>query len=221
MNNFSSNQQLFFILKRKTYRENQYLLDIFSENQGKMRAIATTPKINNYRNHDLLSPFHQLSGIFWQKNELAQIRNVEIDKMQNINKKLYLNACYMNELLISILPDNIALPEIFNFYQNHIANPDEIALRQLELQLILELDLFPEMNEKANYYRINYQQNPPCFVQSDQGFAYDDLINLQQGIIPNNPKIKIILQTIIKISTNQQLNKTRKTALALQKLLQN
>lgn len=210
----------FFILKRAPYRENQYLLDIFSASQGKLRASAYIARIKQYRNHDALSPFHLLTGELKQKNDWITLQQVEIHTRCHLTGQSYLNACYINELLLQLLPPHFPTPSLFEHYQHCIHQPDALALRTIELALITELDCLPEIQETSEYYYLDQSQEPARFIPATQGYPRAALLALKNGQLPDNfHDTRNLLQTILATLPQSKTLRTKNASLSLHHLL--
>lgn len=208
-----------YVLKRHPYRENHYLLDLYTADYGRFRATARLAKQKTHRMTDLLAPFHQLQIDGQRKQELATLFSSTIIRPANIPAPLLLNACYLNELILSHLPPDYADAAIYTAYQRAIAHPQPHALRQMEQALLHHLYQTPECHGTSAHYRITSGEHGAEFVAAANGYPAE-LIHpfLQETDISAHPLSRHLLQTLLALQHHGE-TRTRETATALQKLL--
>lgn len=209
-----------YILKRHPYREHHYLLDVFTAEHGRFRASARLPKQKTYRMTDLLAPFHRLHIDGQRKHDLATIWSSHIAAAPAFAPALLLNACYLNELILTHLPQDYADEDIYRTYRETIAAPHPHALRQMEQQLLNSLYQLPDHPEAAPAYRIHSGEYGPYFAPTQQSGYSAELICafLNHDDISNHPHSKPLLQTLLKLHQSGTAH-TLQTATALKQLL--
>lgn len=209
-----------YILKRHPYREHHYLLDVFTAEHGRFRASARLAKQKTYRMTDLLAPFHRLHIDGQRKSELATIFASHIAAAPSFPPSLLLNACYINELILTHLPIDYADADIYAAYRQSIADPHPENLRRMEQSLLQNLYQLPDQPEAGSAYRIHTGEYGPFFAPTLREGYPAELIKdlLQERDISSHPHSKSLLQTLLKL--HQQGNDhTFQTATALKNLL--
>lgn len=211
-----------YILKRQPYRENHYLLDVFTAEHGRFRASARLAKQKTYRMTDLLAPFHCLHIDGQRKHELATIWSSHIVASPVFTPNLMLNACYLNELILTHLPQDYPDEALYTTYRLAIADPQPHTLRHMEQQLLHHLYELPEPPEPAPAYRIHSGEHAPVFIPARQDGYPAELIDnfLENMDISAHPHSKSLLQTLLKLHQSGAAH-TLHTATALKKLLKN
>lgn len=209
-----------YILKRHPYRENHYLLDVFTAEHGRFRASARLPKQKSYRMTDLLAPFHRLHIDGSRKHDLATIVASHIASPPAFPPSMLLNACYLNELILTHLPPDYSDTAIYATYRQALENPQTISLRRLEQQLLQQLYQLPDCPEGGASYRITNGEHGPFFTPTlREGYPaglIDDLLHGRD--ISAHPLSQHLLQTLLRLH-QQGSDHTRHTAAALKKLL--
>lgn len=209
------------ILKRHPYRENHYLLDIFTEEYGRFRAVARLHKQKNYRMTDHWAPFHCLSISGQRKRDLASVWESHISRPHRLSPALLMNASYANELILTHLPADYSDSHLYTVYRDTIAAPAPAALRQLEHALLAQLYPMPELAETAIAYRIHHGDYGLAFTPATGNGYPADLIHafIAGEDTSRHPLCKSLQQTLLRLYQHDS-GKTRHTASALHKLLQ-
>ncbi len=133
-----------YLLHKKAYRETSYLLEVFSENYGRIGLVAKGAATRKSLNRTL-QPFMPLLMSWSGRGELGNLTNTEPDGVQILlsGDKLF-SGYYVNELLIRLLHRHDPHQKLFRIYQyilREIADTTnlESVLRQFEKRLLEEL----------------------------------------------------------------------------------
>ncbi|MBT4804108.1 MAG: DNA repair protein RecO [Legionellales bacterium] len=151
-----------FILHRKQYRENSYIIDIFSKNHGKIKAITRGIAKNKKA---LIQPFTPCYISWSIKTDLASVSSIEARGIspQLVDRKL-LCAFYINELIMKAIPSSDPHPDLFLAYENSLSalvNNDHvnIPLRIFEKILLDEIGYgLPLIDIKQDKNRANWYE---------------------------------------------------------------
>ena len=132
-----------FILHQRPYRENSLLLDIFSEQFGRISLVARGSRQNKRGQSGLLQLYQPLLLSWYGQKELCTLTACEADGPRFILKaESALCGLYLNELLVRFLPiTEIDSSRLFNNYKQALdalqsANHNEITLRLFEKYLL-------------------------------------------------------------------------------------
>jgi len=176
-----SNKQLEqhgFVLHSRPFKENQQLVELLTEDEGKVSALVYVGQSKRSIKKGMIQPFLPLKLTFKDKgNSLKRITQVEASaKSYPLSKNSLYSAFYVNELLVRLLNNDIVCEDLFNQYQSTLSALSEnlpIApqLRQFELCLLAELglsfDFSPVINENSNnvagFYYIAEQGFIPAY----------------------------------------------------------
>lgn len=172
-----------FVLHYRPFKENQLLVDLLTETEGKISALVFVGQSNRSIKKGLIQPFVPLICSFKDNNTtLKQIVSVETSAQSYALTKDYLfSGFYLNELLFRLLNNDIACEDLFKHYQSTLCSlskclPIAAQLRNFELSLLselgLSLDFSPVLNE-VNDKVVGY------YYEAEQGFvpAYDYSVN--------------------------------------------
>lgn len=134
-----------YLLHAKAYRETSALLDFFTRDRGRQRALARGIRRPGARQRDLMRPFQPLE-IGWQGGgELKTLSQGEATAPSwPLQGRPLWCGLYVNELLSLLLPADQATPRLFAYYAltlEQLADPEmeEAALRLFERRLLEEI----------------------------------------------------------------------------------
>ena len=134
-----------YILHTRAYRDTSLLVDVFSENYGKLSLIAKGARKPKQYQRYLLQPFIPLF-ISWQgKSSLKTLTAIEASTQPvELHSRFLYSGLYLNELLNYVLPSNDPSPEVFQLYATALEQLAhqvdlESCLRQFEFSLLVEL----------------------------------------------------------------------------------
>lgn len=169
---------------------------------------------------DLFAPFHCLQIDGQRKTDLATLFASHIITTPTFPPSLLLNACYLNELILTHLPIDYTEPHLYATYRSAIIHPDAQQLRRMEQHILQNLYQLPDYPESGSAYRIHTGEHGPFFAPTlREGYPaelIDDL--LHERDISAHPHSKSLLQTLLKLH-QQGSGHTLHTATALKKLL--
>jgi len=154
-------EQHAFVLHSKPFQENQQLVEILTEYEGKVSALVYVGQSKRSIKKGMLQPFLPLKFTFNNKGSgLKRITQVEaIANSYSLVKNSLYSGFYINELLVRLLNNDIVCEALFKQYQLTVSALSEnlpIApqLRQFELSLLAELglsfDFSPVFNEDSD-----------------------------------------------------------------------
>lgn len=163
-----------FILHKRAFRETSLLLDVFSEQHGRVSLIVKGAR-QNKRSQIALYELYQPLLISWlDHGELHTLTVAETHAPRYILKgESALCGLYINELMVKLLPLHGAEPELFSAYQNALESLQqvdsiELALRLFEKRLLTNLGYGLVLDrEFDNGQLIDEQQQ--YYYQADAG----------------------------------------------------
>lgn len=135
-----------WLLHARPYRDTSLILDLFTQNQGRISAVArgarAQGKGRSVSKRSLLQPFVPLQVSLGGRGELRTLGMVEaLTAGIPLAGERLLSALYVNELLVRLLPLHENEMQIFSSYGallQALAGQDELEplLRNFELQLL-------------------------------------------------------------------------------------
>ncbi len=158
-----------FILHHRSYRETSLLLDVLTQEHGRISLIARGVRTNRSTTRSLLQPFRPLV-ISWQgKTELMTLRTVEpLGIPIALHGECLLSGFYLNELLMRLVQKHDPHPQLYTIYHSTLLELQQTRLEQKYLRLF-EKKLLDELG-----YGLQLQQTIPDgkAFQADQLYRF-------------------------------------------------
>lgn len=141
-----------YFLHQAPYRDNSALVQLFTQKNGKVSFIINGITSKKNTKKAFLQPCRELTISYQLKPGLSKLTSIEFSqqprKVPSIEQFMFYQ--YANELLLSILPQQLASPSLFTDYQeciNRLAHQQpHNALRHIELALIILFSGIPTLN---------------------------------------------------------------------------
>lgn len=125
-----------FILHQRPYRETSLLLDVFSQQFGRVSLIAKGVRKQKRSQMGLYQLYQPLLMSWLGRGELFTLTTAEADAPRYILKaESALCGLYINELMVKLLPLHEADHGIFSAYQNALESLQDRANTALTLRL--------------------------------------------------------------------------------------
>lgn len=134
-----------FVLHQRPFRETSIIMDVLSRDHGRISVIAKGSKQGKKSQSALLQPYQPLLMSWLGRSELQTLTAVEADgPAYLLQSKAALCGLYVNELMVKLLPQGEAEPELFAAYQQVLyrlqeSNDHEVILRLFEKKLLSHL----------------------------------------------------------------------------------
>lgn len=156
-----------YVLHRRPYRETSFLVELFTQQHGRLAVVARGVRKARSATQGLLQPFTPLLVSWSGKGELMTLTDVELGgEAIPLQGECLFAGFYLNELLIGLLQKWDAHPQLYTFYQATLValqktpTLEQKSLRIFEKYLLDELGyaLFPavgseDLFELDKYYR--------------------------------------------------------------------
>lgn len=131
-----------YVLHGRAYRESSQLLEIFTRDHGRIGAVARGARGPKSKLRNVLQPFRPLLVSYSQRRELATLTGADqvAAPPQLMGEALYCGL-YINELMIRLMHRGDPHPEVFERYQQTLAqltgdSPVQPSLRLFEKHLL-------------------------------------------------------------------------------------
>ncbi len=140
-------EQNAFVLHSRPYKENQLIVDLFTESFGKIAVFVFVGQSKRSIKKGLIQPFLPLKVILKHQGNLKKIHLVEAAGQSiPLKKESLFSGFYLNELLIRLLTEQIACQPLFKEYHSTLQSLALVkdmapSLRIFELSLLDELGL--------------------------------------------------------------------------------
>lgn len=182
-----------YVLHRRAYRETSFLVDILTQEYGRLTVIAKGVRQAKSASAGLLQPFQPLLISWVGRGELMTLTDVELKGgAVRLQGDCLFAGFYLNELIMALLQRFDPHAVIFNAYVKTMlalqdAPLNERALRSFEKKLLEELGygllrqsdtLMQNALQDDKYYRFVPEQG---FVLSELGDSIKTKANLFSG----------------------------------------
>jgi DNA repair protein RecO (recombination protein O) len=154
-----------FVLHSRPYRDTSLLIEVLTENYGRLSILAQGVRSLRSRKNGLLVPFLPLLLSFSGKTNLQTLRHVEASGLSyNLVGKDLISGFYLNELLVKLLPQHIPYPNIFQIYNYTLAelvNSEnlELTLRIFEKCLLMHLGYGLQLDRTVDNEEVLAEEN--------------------------------------------------------------
>lgn len=145
-----------YVLHSRPFRDTSLLVDVLTRDYGRVSLIARGQRQARQKNRRPLQPFVPLL-LSWQgRSDLKTLTSAENSAAGVFLTGHYLySGLYANELIMRLLPQGDAHPEIFAIYQHlltQLATGEELeaVLRNFEFSLLDQLGYGLEFRVEAN-----------------------------------------------------------------------
>ncbi|MGF1643005.1 MAG: DNA repair protein RecO [Thiotrichales bacterium] len=133
-----------YVLHARRYRENSRILDIFTENHGRVALLVRVSQKHSGGTLGKLQPFHENLYRWRGRGELQTA--VGIDELEAVRLEGLASLCglYCNELLLKLMAKAQAYPEVYQAYRATLVglaseSPPGPWLRRFETELLAAL----------------------------------------------------------------------------------
>jgi DNA repair protein RecO (recombination protein O) len=158
-----------FVLHHRAYRETSVILDLLTEEHGRISAVARGVRQARSQLKPLLQPFNPLFVTWQGKSELMTLLSAEANGHgYGLAGDSLLSGLYVNELLMRILPKDDAHPGLYTIYQQTLVELAK-SLRLFEKNLLDALGYGLQLNHDLQQQEIVAENFYLYHVE--QGFA--------------------------------------------------
>lgn len=116
-----------YILHRRAYRDTSLIVELCSQNLGRISAVARGARRS--RNNALIQPFQPVLCSWFGRGELYTLGNIEAAGVyQKMNGRLVLSGLYLNELLMRLLPKEEPVGSLYDYYAEAVEGLFQLSL---------------------------------------------------------------------------------------------
>jgi len=134
-----------FLLHSRPYRESSRILEVMSQQHGRLGIVARGARRPKSKWRSVLQPFQPMRMSWFGRGSLQTLRAAETTSSPlGLGDMTLMAGYYMNELLLTLLHRNDPYPDLFAHYGAALAQLAggadlEPTLRRFELQLLAEI----------------------------------------------------------------------------------
>lgn len=176
-----------YVLHHRPYRETSVLLDLFTEDHGRISAVARGVRQSRSRVRSLLQPFVPLV-ISWQgAGELVTLQAIEPNGCPNrLTGDCLFSGLYLNELLTRVLHKHDPHPALYTIYHKTL-----LELHQADLQKTLRLFELKLLEELGYGLHLSQEAETSAPFREDQYYRY----HMEEGFVlcdENEPRTVMV-----------------------------
>ncbi|MGH8427044.1 MAG: DNA repair protein RecO [Gammaproteobacteria bacterium] len=172
-----------WLLHRYPYRETSLILELLSRDHGRIGLVARGARAPR-RGKLVFGPFEPLLVSFRRRGELGTLLEAEsAGSAYGFNGKSFLAACYLNELVLRLLPRDDPSPDVYAIYTETLAAlaPEPApGVRRFEGRLLRMLGWVPPLGRDGSGATLiptrRYRYDPqlgPVSVNEKDGWTGD------------------------------------------------
>lgn len=134
-----------YLLHRQPFQNTSLLVDFFTMDFGRIKAVAKGARGAKSKYRSLLQPFHPLLFSFSGRGEMKTVTGIESGVAAiNLQADRLFSGMYVNELLTRLLLNHVEHKGLYKTYQDTLvalggSTEIELVLRRFELNLLAEL----------------------------------------------------------------------------------
>jgi len=180
-------EQQAFLLHARPYQDHNCIVELLTEFDGKVSAIAYTGKGNKNNKKALLQPFLPLKVYLKGRNALKNLSRIETrQKSFSLAGNHLYSGFYLNELLVRLLTEQHPCDELFQHYQQSLQDlvehkPLEKTLRSFEMTLLTELGVLFDFSSLADFSLMKQQNEQGDNVNAAVNLVY---FSMELGFVP-------------------------------------
>lgn len=131
-----------YVIHTRAYRDTSLLVDFFTPDFGRVAAVARGVRVRKSARRALINPFLPLLVSLQGKSDLKLLVHVEAsERGGKLEGSKLFSGLYLNELLIRLLPEGDASPDLYSDYSRALitlqhAESIEPVLRRFETSLL-------------------------------------------------------------------------------------
>lgn len=191
-----------YILNSRPFRESSFLVDIFTEDYGRICCVARPAKKRGKIVKGNLEPFRYLSLEWIGKGDVQTLTEADERGSHTIPPSEMMLGLYLNELILLLTRQHVAMPELFNAYKytlHKLGDPliNRFILMRFEMYLLSSLGFPLEPQQAID------QQTTYCFDTNDGIVLTPNDNNLSQNKILISGELLFALQDIQNMQESQ------------------
>lgn len=169
-----------YILRNRPYRENSRLLDIFTQDNGRIPCIARPAKKRGKVMSGTLEPFRYLHLQWIGRGNVFTLTQADERGRHNLPPSELFSGLYLNELIYRLSQQHQATPELFQAYKQTLHRMIDPPTNPQAL-MRFELFLLETLGYDINLYEDDSNSEP---ITAQHRYRYIP----QHGIIKNDPE---------------------------------
>lgn len=154
-----------FVLRRNNFRDNSLLLDLLTQDEGRITVVARYSKKQAARIKGMLEPFRLLDASWVGRGEVFTLTQTEEKSRYRLQQGALVQGLYLNELFLRAFQTQQPFPELFQRYREVLYALQ--AGENLAAVMLFELELLD-----SSGYSLNLWQDDQAGYVIDEGQMY-------------------------------------------------
>ncbi|MGH1472301.1 MAG: DNA repair protein RecO [Cellvibrionaceae bacterium] len=196
-----------FVLHSRPFRDSSLLVDVLTVDYGRVTLVAKAQRQARNRQSRPLNPFTELL-LSWQgKSDLKNLVHSESRKISPplVGRNLYAGF-YVNELLVRIVPQYDACPELYSIYHQFIEELSSLSVETNQaLEPVLRKIEFEMLDALGYGVSFEYDGEGTGEIDASVTYGLDPEfgfipVNVSQGVTSGDQKQLFLGEEILAIS---------------------
>ena len=205
-------QSFAYVLNRRPFRDSSLLLDIFSEDFGRICCVARPAKKRGKVVKGHTEPFKYLNIQWIGKGDVQTLTEADERGRHSIPASELMVGLYMNELILMFIQPHEAHPELFNAYKYTL---HKIGDSQINQQILMRFELF--LLQSLDYsMTVNMNSEEQKNLLNSKAYFYfskeEGLLLEQEGSLNTRPyqmpKILISAELLLALQDIQNMQES-------------
>lgn len=191
-----------YILHYRPYRESSLIIDLFTQEHGRIALVARGVRTTRSRIRAMLQPFVPLL-VSWQgKSELMTLSSVEACGVPfQLRGDCLLSGFYLNELLVRVLHKQDPHPRLYTIYHETLLELQRDKLQQKTLR-IFEKKLLEEIGYGLQL-QYDIPDGNPLIAESNYQFCIEQGFKLCQVNDNVPPSLVFLGKSLLALASEE------------------
>lgn len=174
----SSTQDVAYFLHQTPFRDNSAIVHCLTQKNGKVSFLISGLKAKKNPRRPFLQPCQRLTLDYQLKTGLSKLEHIDFDQhaLKKPDIAQFMFYQYANELLLTVLPDHLPTPTLFDDYSQFLSlltdNRTHTALRHIECSLIILFSGLPNLSQTEDTHEVISQEKSYYFYPEQGIFTH-------------------------------------------------
>ena len=172
------NQQAAFILHHRPFRDTSQILDVFSQDHGKIAVVARGSRRGRSRLKGVLRPFMPLFMSWVIRSDLGTLTGAEVRGAPiSLAGEALLSGYYVNELVLHFLHRHDPQPEVFGAYAETVG---QLAVTGVSIAAVLRQFEMALLRHSGYALNLDHESGSSEPIEPARSYEY----RMEQGAVP-------------------------------------
>ena len=210
-----------WVLHRRPWRESSLLIELFSQDHGRLAVVAKGARGARSPWRGLSEPFNPLRAGWVKRGEMGTLTALEPDgEQRRLPGRGLWCGLYANELLIRLIGRESPCPTLFVDYAQLLdelasGQSQAVCLRRFEMALLSELGVVPDLCHEVlsgdavvpdGRYHLEPESGVLPVTESERTSVSGSALLMLAGVIPPRPERAVEMRAIARRLIDHQLD---------------